>query len=151
MKQSPFLDAVQERMKPGHIARDGFMGNDRRQLIELLEEDENAVHNLGVTHEQISDRLGYFAEAGKEGLGTTVTVDGDYEVRVDDVRGVLPCPWGHKGLYPKTNIFFKNLKTGEEMIWTALQIHLIRDHGFYEGKGSHFRIEPDKAKRTLGL
>jgi hypothetical protein len=151
MRQPPLLKMVQDRMRPGLIARDGFLGTDRRQLLEILEEDQNAVAGLGLRHEQIAERMAYFTEAGKKGLGTTVTVDENYEVRVQSVRGMLPCPWGHKGLCPKVNVFLTNLRTGDEMVWTALNVHLIREHGFYEGRGSPFRIDPAHAKRALGL
>ncbi|MFW6189740.1 MAG: hypothetical protein ACOC7T_04825 [Planctomycetota bacterium] len=151
MKQTPQLQAVQRRMQPGAIVKDGFLGEDRRSLAEILEEDQNTVSSLGLTHEQIADRMEYFTEKGKRGLGTTVTVDDDYEVRVQSVRGFLPCPWGHKGLYPKLNVFLKNLINGEELTWTGLEVHLIREHGFYQGRGSYFRIEPERAARALGL
>jgi hypothetical protein len=48
-------------------------------------------------------------------------------------------------------VFLTNLRTGDEMVWTALNVHLIREHGFYEGRGSPFRIDPAQAKRALGL
>ena len=151
MKQSPELDTVQARMQAGRISRDGFLGRDRRALAEILAEDENTVNRLGLTHEQIAHRMEYFMEQGMRGLGTSVIVDGRFDVRVRSVRGSLPCPWGGKGLYPKTNVFLKNLDTGDELMWTALTVHLIRRHGFYEGKGSTFRVDPEKAKSVLEL
>jgi len=151
MRQPPHLDAAQARMAPGRITRDGFLGSDRRALIEIIEQDRNAVARLGLTNQQIADRLDYLTEHGKAGLGTWVLVEGDLEVRVESVRGGLPCPWGHKGLYPKMNVFLRNLTTGEELVWTGMQIHLVREHGFYEGKGSPFRLDPERVARALGL
>jgi hypothetical protein len=151
MKQSPSLDIVQGRMRPGVITRDGFLGTDRRPLTEILDDDQNTLNRMGLTHAQVADRMDHLTEEGNSGLGTTVTVDGVHEVRVDAVRGYLPCPWGHKGLYPKVNVFVRNLSTGQEMMWTALTIHLIREHGFYEGRGGAFRIEPEQARAVLGL
>jgi len=43
------------------------------------------------------------------------------------------------------------MDTGEEIRWTELQIHLIEAHGFYEGKGSVWRVSPSKLGRVLGL
>ena len=151
MKQSPQLNLVQQRMQPGVIARDGFLGSDRRSLVEMLEEDDNSVRSLGLTHAQIAERMDYFMRIGRRGLGTSVVVDDGFEVRVEDVRGVLPCPWAHSGTYGKTNVSLKNLKTGDELFWTALQVHMIGKHGFYEGRGSPFRIDPAEAKRALDL
>ncbi|MHC4591813.1 MAG: hypothetical protein ACYS8L_03845 [Planctomycetota bacterium] len=53
MRQPPLLKMVQDRMRPGLITRDGFLGTDRRQLLEILEEDQNTVSALGLRHEQI--------------------------------------------------------------------------------------------------
>ncbi len=151
MKQTPQLDTVEVRMRSGAIVREGFLGSDRRSLSEILDEDQNAVNRLGVTHAQIADRMERFCEEGKSGLGTTVRVDEDFEVSVQSVRGSLPCPWGHKGLYPKLNVHVRNRRTGRTMLWTGMQIHLIREHGFYQGRGSGFRIEPQDAVEILGL
>ncbi len=151
MKESPQLRAIEQRMQPGAIVRDGFLGDDRRSLAEILDDDERTVSGLGTTHEAIADRMDYFTQKGRRGLGTTVTVDGGYDVQVESVRGFLPCPWGHKGLYRKENVFLKNLENGRELRWTVLQIHLIREHGFYHGKGSPFRLEPRELVTALDL
>jgi hypothetical protein len=151
MKQTPQLDAVEARMRSGGIVREGFLGSDRRSLSEILDEDQNAINHLGVTHQQIAERMEHLCEEGKRGLGTTVHVDEDFEVSVQSVRGFLPCPWGHKGLYPKLNVHVRNRRSGRTMLWTGMQIHLIRDHGFYQGRGSGFRIEPQDAVEILAL
>ncbi len=151
MKESPELHAVEQRMQPGSITRDGFLGDETRPLGQILEEDAEQVRRLGLTHGQIARRMEHFTEEGRGGLGTTVVVDEDYEVRVETVRGMLPCPWGHAGVYPKVNVWLKNRANGEELMWTALNIHMIGEHGFYEGRGGGFRIDPARAKRALGL
>ncbi|MFO7956510.1 MAG: hypothetical protein R6X33_05380 [Candidatus Brocadiia bacterium] len=151
MKQSPQLDLVQARMRPGAITLHGFLGNDHRPLAQILEEDHNTVNELGITHRLVADRMEFFTEEGRKGLGTTVEVEDHFEVRVEEVRGVLPCPWPHKGLYPKLNVYLTNRDLDEELMWTGLQVHLIGEHGFYEGKGSEFRIEPEDARRILEL
>jgi hypothetical protein len=61
---------------------------------------------------------------------------------VDSVRGVLPCPFGDPGIFPKTNTTVRNRQSGRELTYTDLHIHMIGSHGFYEGRGSQFRLEP---------
>ena len=151
MKQDPLLDGVREQMKPGIITRDGFLGDDARQLATILDEDQATVNRLGLDHETIATRLRQLMQKAREGLGTDVEVDGKLLVRADDVRGDLPCPWPHGGLYAKTNVRVRNIETGDTLMFTGLQIHLIGAHGFYEGRGSRFRLEPEKLKRILGL
>jgi hypothetical protein len=151
MRQPPELQKAEDRMAAGLISRDGFLGSDRRPLVQILAEDENTVNSLGLTHARIAERMAWFGRMGRPGLGTTVTVEDRWEVRVQTVRGLLPCPWGHEGMYPKTNVFLRKLDTGETLVWTDLSVHMIGEHGFYEGRGSGFRVEPEKAARVLGL
>ena len=151
MKQDPFLNAVEERMRSGFITREGFLGTDTRRLLDILTEDQAEINRLGLENQQIADKLKYLLEKGRQVLGTDVIVDGRFLVRADDVRGRLPCPWGHKGLYPKTNVCVKNIENNEKMVFTGLQIHMIEAHGFYEGRGSSFRLDPEKLKRILDL
>ncbi|MEW6358965.1 MAG: hypothetical protein AB1696_21715 [Planctomycetota bacterium] len=151
MKQDPFLDLVERRMQTGVISRDGFLGGDARRLVEILMADEAEVNRLGLDHEQIADRLQHLLDRGKPGLGTEVKVDGRFLVSVETVRGLLPCPWPGDGLFPKTNVHVRRIDTGEEIVFSAMSIHLIRTHGFYEGKGSYFRLEPARLKEFLDL
>lgn len=151
MKQPPELQRVQARMGPGAVGLHGLLGNDHRSLAEILEEDDNAVRVLGLTHEAIADRMQQFTQAGRPGLGNPVTVEDRWEVSVEEWRGGMPCPWPHEGLHRKSNIVLTDLTTGEQMEWTDLTIHMIRAHGFYQGRGSRYRIEPKRAKRVLDL
>ena len=81
-------------------------------------------------------------DKGKRGLGEFISVDPHFEVKVDSVRGKLPCPFGDPGVFPKLNTTVRNLSLNQEVTYTDLHIHFILVHGFYEGKGSPFRLEP---------
>lgn len=151
MKQTPDLEKVQERMKPGVISSYGFLGTDDRKLIDILDEDDKKVTALGLTHQKIADRLQYFYEKAKHATGSWITVDEHFAVYVDDVRGYIPCPFGDPGLYPKNYVIVENKKINERLIFSCLSIHLIREHGFYQGRGSPFRIDPEAAKRILEM
>jgi hypothetical protein len=142
MKQTVQMDRIQEKMQPGILTRDGYLGTDRRKLIDILIEDDEAVKRLDLTHQRIAERMIELRDAGMRGLGEFISVEPHYEVRVDSVRGKLPCPFGDPGIFPKTNITVRNLKLGRELTFTDMHIHLIGSHGFYEGKGSPFRLDP---------
>ncbi len=151
MKQTERMNRVQERMKPGVITRDGFLGTDGRNLIDILVEDDAEVRRLGLTHELIAARMRELRDAGVEGLGDPVTVAGRFEVSVDIARGKLPCPFGHRGLVRKTMIRVKNIGKNLELTYTDMSIHMIAEHGFYQGKGSPFRLEPADAADVLEI
>ncbi|NLW11596.1 MAG: hypothetical protein GX028_06225, partial [Clostridiaceae bacterium] len=45
----------------------------------------------------------------------------------------------------------RRLDTGVMMRWTDLNVHMIREHGFFEGHGSKYRLDPLELARFLGL
>ncbi len=149
MKQTVQMQGIQDKMKPGVIVRDGFLGVDARNLVDILTDDEAAVLRLGLTHRDIADRMIALREAGTAGLGELIDVPPRFEVRVDSVRGRLPCPFGDPGIFPKTNTTVRNTRLGREITYTDLHIHMIGSHGFYEGKGSQFRLEPRDLAEVL--
>jgi hypothetical protein len=150
MKQSRKDDLIQAQMRPGVITRDGLLGDDTRALRDIIEADEAAVNRLGLSHAVLAARMRELRAAGVRGLGDPVTLDGTFEIRVDAVRGRLPCPFRHPGLYPNELMTVRNLKLGETVIFTRLNIHLIASHGFYEGLGSPYRLDPATLARVLG-
>jgi hypothetical protein len=141
MKQTEQMKEIQEKMKPGVITLDGFLGTDGRNLIDILEDDDAEVKRLDLTHERIAARMQELRDAGKEGLGDLISVAPHYEISVDIARGKLPCPFGHRGLIRKTIIQLRNLEIDREIVFTDMNIHMIAEHGFYQGKGSPFRLE----------
>jgi hypothetical protein len=106
---------------------------------------------MDLTHQRIAGRMIELRDAGMRGLGEFVEVPPHYEVRVDSVRGKLPCPFGDPGIFPKTNVMIRNTRLGRELTYTDLHIHLIGSHGFYEGTGSPFRLEPAELAEVLEI
>ncbi len=142
MKLTPQLKAAQEQMKPGVISRDGFMGSDLRNLVDILVADEAEVRRLGFTHRQLAVRMRALLQAGKKGLGDPIDVEDNFEVTVTSHRGKMPCPFGHAGIFRKTVVTVKNKQLGETVTFTELGIHLIEKHGFYQGLGATYRLAP---------
>ena len=142
MKQTPQMKRAQANMAPGVLTLDGFLGKDDRHLVDIIIEDEADVQRLDVSHEAIARRMTALRDAGARGLGEFVTVEPGITVRVDSVRGKLPCPFEDPGLYSKTTTTVKNEKIGKQISFSDLHIHLIGEHGFYEGRGFPFRLEP---------
>jgi len=151
MEREQNLEKIQKEMKPGAISRDGFLGTDQRSLPEILREDDEAVSRLGATHKAIAEEMRKLRNSGMKGLGDFTRVPPHFEVLVDSFRGKLPCPFGHPGVIPKINTVVRNLKTGKEIAYTDMNIHLIAAHGFYEGKGAPFRLEPEDLVEILEI
>jgi hypothetical protein len=151
MKQSPDWDRIKERMLPGRLTRDGMLGTDARSLPEIIDADDAAVLRLGLTHGRIAHRLRALQEAARERLGDAVVLHGIYEVRCEETRGIIPCPFGHPGRFLKCVTYLKHLPTGRTLQWSDLGVHMIEDHGFYQGRGAPFRLDPSDLAALLDI
>ncbi len=141
MKQTAIENRAQAQMRPGVITQEGMLGTDARHLVDILEDDDAAVHRLGVTHKAIATCMRELRRAAVAGLGNAVPVPPHFEVMVDGVRGRLPCPY-EDGTTSKTNTTVANLRLGRTLVFTDLHIHMIERHGFYMGRGSLYRLDP---------
>ena len=154
MKMSPEYTKAQENMKPGVITSDGFLGDDTRNLVDIIEADEERFAQLCLDFDEVSERLRYLLDRGRSGLGEPVTVDGKWLVTVSEARGHLPSPF-EDGIHRKVNALIERAPggkgTGERVLVSDLSLHLLEKYHFLEGKGSCFRVEPDVLKRVLEL
>ena len=151
MKETPQMKEIVKNMQPGVITLDGFFGTDLRSLQDILNEDEGTVVRMGLTHQDLAVKMKYFREEGRKGLGEFVRVHPHFEVQVQSVRGKLPCPFGHPGIIQKQNIIVRNTKLDRTVTFTELNIHMIEEHGFYEGTGSPFRMNPRELAEVLEI
>jgi hypothetical protein len=143
MKLTPFEKNIIEKMQPGVLSTEGFLGKDDRHLHEIIEEDYETLQKLNVSQDEIADRLAYFTEVSKEAYDLPVLIDDKYLVQQDIWRGRVLCPFNHKGSFPKTTVTLINKENNLKVVWANLNIHFIKEHCFFEGKGSKYRIEPD--------
>jgi hypothetical protein len=151
MKQTPCMAHIQEQMRPGVITQSGFLGTDSRSLPEILEADDATVRRMGVTHAQIAARMRTLRDAGVKSLGLATAVAPHFEVQVDDIRGVLPCPFLHSGMSAKTTTTVANTAIRRSVVYSDLSIHLIEEHGFYEGIDADFRLDPEALAAVLEI
>jgi len=137
------------RMQPGVLTYSGFLGSDTRDIRQIIADDDIALEKLGKNAEEIADRLEYFQQKSFDAFESSTVVDDIYEVETEVVRGYLPCPFMHQGVYRKSYTTVTNTKSGKSFTFSALNIHLIRVHHFFEGKDSYFRLEPHEVVAEL--
>jgi hypothetical protein len=142
MKPTPKELKALQRMQPGVITLSGFLGSDTRYLNEIITDDDAALASLGYSTQQIADRLDYFTRLSWIYDEDDITIDDVYLVNTEVYRGKLPCPFSHAGLFRKSITYLTNSSSGVSVKWTSLNVHLIREHGFFEGKDSPFRLDP---------
>lgn len=129
-------------MKPGVLSLHGFLGDDKRDIELIIDHDAAELESLGVTAVEIAAGLEKLRDKALEGLGDYISLEGGFSVKANSIRGKLPCPFGHKGLYRKNVVSLSGPGIDSVLMFTDLGIHLVREHGFFQGKGSPFRLEP---------
>ncbi|MBN1894167.1 hypothetical protein JW906_06715 [bacterium] len=143
MKLTPGEQKIQGNFLPGVITRDGFLGSDSRHIHDIVLEDARTLERMGLSPGDIADRLQFFLDEGKKGLESPVS-SGAFTVQVEWHKGALPCPFGESGLHQKIMARLCSKRTGQCIRFSQLNIHLIRKHGFFEGKGSPLRLDPQE-------
>jgi hypothetical protein len=149
MKKSPQTEKLEEILRSSKLVAGGFMGNDSRSLSEIIDSDLAEISKLDFTVGQITERMRKITEAAIPNLGNWVGIDEKRQALVDEAKGWLVCPWPHAGRFAKRVTTIRVTESGETVRWSDLNIHLIGEHSFFEGKGSAFRIEPGKLIRII--
>ncbi len=149
MKRPPEIKQLEELLRSSRLVAGGFMGTDTRPLEDILETDAAEVVGLGYSLEDIAARMSGLTEQARKGLGTTVRLDDKREGSADDNRGQVVCPWPHAGRYTKTLTTIRRIDTLETISWSDICVHFIGAHGFFQGRGSLFRMEPEQLVRIL--
>ncbi len=142
-RRSPELQRLEAVLRSSKFASRGYLGSDRRYVEDVIETDARRVFERGYTISRVARRMRQITEIARRGLETTVQIEDGLVGEVTEVRGKVPCPWPHPGLYNKTVTTVTRTDNGKTIRWSDLSIHMIEAHGFFEGKGAFFRVEPD--------
>jgi len=143
MKENPAEQIIRDRLEPGQLSVEGFLGNDKRPIADIIAADTGVVEAAELTVKQLGEfleKLHVTADGGWE--GRVPMYDGKISVRSDETLGQIPCPFACGTSCHKAVITVKNADGENLLIFTPLAAHLISTHGFFEGKGSPCRIEP---------
>jgi len=141
MKRNPSLATVRQRMAPGRLSGTGFLGDDERPLDEIIAADLAELDEAGLAPGQVADLLDELHRVADAGLEAPQPAFGGRAIaEVVEGMGRISCPFAcgvrsHKAVV--------HVKAGSlDVRFTPLHAHLIREHGFFQGRGSEFRLEP---------
>jgi hypothetical protein len=151
----PTAAALERRMRPGAWSTGGFLGRDE-DLEQVLAGDAATLKQLGVTATEVARELGRVLDR------VDGTVDGRFSVTTVVSAGFQSCPWARNSLrndcpwgasdHGASGCWvIRNLSTGDRMAGPHLIVHLIAAHGFFEGIGSPYRVDPEHLCRLLGI
>lgn len=143
------IAALEKDMRPGEFSMAGFLGKDEKLLEVLGNDNEYVVDAQGMLHQELARHL-YALEAVWHKLGGTSNskepvrctyCDRRYEVRVDATRGHQKSPF-EDGTKTNTYVYLTNVDNGKKLEYSGLIPMMVERYGFYEGKGTSFRVEP---------
>ena len=64
--------------------------------------------------------------------------------------GLQQCPWcGYVSQICGSDYTVENTNLKEKISFPGLILHLIREHHFFEGKGTRYRVDPEDVVRIL--
>ena len=149
MKLGPDQQAILDRMAPAALCQEGFLGADTRSLAEIICTDQAAVEAMGTTGEDLAQRLGAIVTAAMAAQGRTIQVHPHLAATYHEVMGRIPSPWPGEGVFAKGHAELLDQRTGLKADISPLSVHMIAAHGFFQGRGSRYRIEPNQIIRML--
>lgn len=124
----------------------GFLGKDENLLDVLVMDNAYVVDKLGLTHQDLARPLHAAAAIGYADRfnekGVTFRYHGhEYHVKMICYKGAQLSPFLDKTL-TTCDAIVENRTTGKKMKYSPLVPHMIERYGFYEGRGTPYRIEP---------
>ncbi len=154
------IEELERRMRPGAFSQVGFLGRTER-LEEVLDRDRQILVDLGLTPAEIAAPLDALLDAAEASARNRARL-GDLSVRIELTTGFQICPWASDPNQAQCNAGggvrhasltwqARNHRTRGRLSGPGLIVHLIRDHGFFEGRGSPHRVDPEELARILGL
>ncbi len=149
MEPLPQEKKLEYLLRSSKIVADGFLGNDPRSPEQIIETDLSALMHLGYTPEQVAERMQELTAIAIPQMGNAIRASDKLEVSCEDYKGDIICPWPHPVRLAKRVTVAKRLDTAESVRWSDLNIHMIAEHGFFEGHGSAFRVEPALLVRVI--
>lgn len=140
---------LEKDMRPGAYATRGFLGADERLLDILVEDNRYIVEQLGLTHQELAKHL--------RAIGQIAAKSGSLEFRYHGRRfkaSVRLSRWYQASPFrdgTQTNalVISDNLDSEKRLEYSLLMPDLIERYGFYEGKGTPYRLDPRKIVEFL--
>ena len=127
------------------------MGHDDRPLDEIVSADLRSLRMLGVAKQQVVHALRDVYNKAKEALGAEVNITPDVTAVYYESRGRIPSPFRGDGTFEKGEVVVRNIRSNQTLIVTSLSIHLIENHGFFQGQGARHRIDPKAVVELLNV
>jgi hypothetical protein len=136
---------LEEAMRPGGLSTAGFLGKKERLLDVLAADNRTVVEELGLTHQQLARPLlvlGAVAARDAVQAPKEVTYEGKrFRMKAIVFKATVNSPF-EDGTKTNCEVMVENLGSGKKLTYSLLVPEMIERYGFYEGKGTRFRVDP---------
>jgi hypothetical protein len=132
-------------MRPGKLSSAGFLGRNEKLLDVLAEDNRRVVEECGLTHQELARHLrlaGAVAVMFAQKEPREFRYHGRrFKVKAACYRGFVDSPF-EDGTKTNCEATVWNLDTGKRLAYSLLVPQMIERYGFYEGRGTRYRVEP---------
>jgi len=150
MKKSPSEYELMRNLSPSKFSAEGFLGSDRRPIDEIVSEDLRVLERCHVPKDALVQALKHAYDSAQRALGAEVLIRPGVTAVFHESMGRIPSPFKGDGVFEKGEAVVKDIR-GHSLVITRLSIHLIEKHGFFQGKGSPYRMDPITAIKIFRL
>jgi hypothetical protein len=140
---------LEKDMRPGVSSGQGFLGA-KESLLEILAEDNDFVNGeLGLTHQELARHLHVLGKVAAKKKGEEIIYHGRaFKLTHFAFRGFQESPF-KDGTKTNEEAVVLNVATGKKLRYSLLVPAMIERYGFYEGKGTSFRVDPRQVVEVL--
>src|SRR5262245_59771242 len=143
---------LEKRMRPGADSRAGFLGKDESLLDVLVGDNRFVVDELGLSHQDLARHLhiigGIAAKHGKD-KPLDIRYHGQtFRVQAAFARGFQESPFDDD-TKANCNVTVVNLGSSKKLVFSLLVPHMVERYGFYEGRGTPYRVDPRAVLEVL--
>ncbi|MFH0919472.1 MAG: putative PEP-binding protein [Fibrobacterota bacterium] len=138
-------------LDPSDRSLSGFLGDDSRAYADIVESDARALASSGIEKGLLLNGLRDTFDRARAALGAEIEVLPGLTVVYHEAKGRVSSPFKNDGAFEKGEAVLTQAGTGERLILSALSLHLMEQHGFFQGRGAYFRVEPLLAADMLRL
>jgi hypothetical protein len=150
-RRAPLEEQMYSHLGPSRFSAMGFLGEDARDFEDILADDARTLERLGVSKERLVQELREVYEQALQAGGDPVRAGTGSFAECLECRGRVPSPFPGEGTFAKHQVRVFRDDGAASLVITPLALHLIERHGFFQGVGSPFRIDPAQAVSVLGL
>jgi hypothetical protein len=145
----PIAD-LERDMRPGAYANKGFIGPDERLLDVLAADNKYVVEQLRLTHQDLAKHLRAIGEAAGKTGGEFVYRGRKLKANLQVSRWWQASPF-KDGTQTNSYVSVQDAHRGLKLEYSLLLCDLVERYGFYEGKGTPYRLDPRKIVEFFDL